>query len=157
MMKQGVRLETLVTFLLLCLSLSGWHSCRQLLGVLPEQLKEALHTSPVAVHLAVGLLHQAADVVIRHCQLKAPCKQKGHLQAATNGPQMMTSIMMSDNCHSWMQLAKGGPYMYQVHLLSLHSEHATSNGKMKCSLSPRLHFSPYTSNIRTEVRHHQPE
>ena len=92
MMKQGVRLETLVTFLLLCLSLSGWHSCRQLLGVLPEQLKEALHTNPVAVHLAVGLLHQAADVVIRHCQLKAPCKQKGHLQAATNGPQMMTSI-----------------------------------------------------------------
>lgn len=124
-------MRTLVTFLLLCLSLSGWHCCRQLLGVLPEQLKEALHASPVAVHLAVGLLHQAADVVIRHCQLGAPCKQKGHLQATMNGPQMMTSIMMSDKCHSWMQLANGGNCIYQLYLLSLHSERVTSNGKMK--------------------------
>ena len=44
MVKQGVlagwRPEMRITFLLLCLSLSGWHCCRQLLGVLLEQLKK---------------------------------------------------------------------------------------------------------------------
>ena len=74
------------TFLPLCLSLSGWESCGMQLGWLPQQLKEALRASPVAAHLAVGLLHQAADVVLRHCQLGAPRKQKGHLQATRQPP-----------------------------------------------------------------------
>ena len=73
--------DKLSTSVLVCLYLRGC-CCRRLqLGGLPQQLKEALDTSPVAVHLAVGLLHKAVDVGLRYCQLGAVCKHEGHLHA----------------------------------------------------------------------------
>ena len=52
------------------------------------------------MHLAVGLLHQAADVVLRHRQLGAALKQKGHLQASRKGLQMTPSTMAFSKCQN---------------------------------------------------------